>query len=167
MALPVKHRHRRGGLSRWGEPWTGIASLQHEMNRLFDDIFDGGGVRPFHEMEERLAAFQPSIDVSETAKLMRVTAELPGMAKNDINVILEDGALVISGEKKEETKEEDEQRYRKETTYGSFRRVIPLTTEVDTDKVSASFENGVLKVTLPKLPDREGKTGKRIEITKE
>ncbi|MEJ2720002.1 MAG: Hsp20/alpha crystallin family protein [bacterium] len=165
MALPVKHRHRRGGLSRREDPWSGIASLQHEMNRLFDDIFDGGGVRPFPE-EDRLSTFQPSIDVSETAKSMKVTAELPGMRENDIDVILEDGELVISGEKTEETTDGNERRYRRETRYGSFQRVIPLTGEVDADKVTASFENGVLKVTLPKVPDREGKTGKKIEITK-
>ena len=165
MALPV--RRRRGGVSRLSDPWTGMTSLQREMNRLFDDMFDGWGLRPFREMEERLAAYQPSIDVSETAKAIKVTAELPGMEEKDVNVTLDEDALTVSGEKKEETKEEDEESYARETTYGSFQRVIPLACKVDADNVSASFKRGVLKVNLPKVPGEEPAKGKKIEIATE
>jgi HSP20 family protein len=137
------------------------------MNRLFNDMFDGWGLRPFSEMEERLAAYQPSIDVSETAKAIKVTAELPGMEEKDVSVTLDEDALTISGEKKEETKEEDEKSYARETTYGSFQRVIPLTSKVDMDNVSASFKRGVLKVNLPKVPGEEPTKGKKIEIATE
>jgi HSP20 family protein len=98
--------------------------------------------------------------VSETDKDVKVTAELPGLEENDVGVELANGVLAIKGEKKTET--EDKNRRFSERYYGRFERRIPVE-DVDEDKVSASFKNGVLTVTMPKLPQAESKV-KRIAI---
>jgi len=87
-------------------------------------------------------------------------AELPGLEQNDVAIELSDGVLTISGEKKSET--EDKGRFFSERYYGHFERRIPVD-DVDADKVDASFKNGVLTVTLPKLPTAQQKV-KRIAI---
>ncbi len=89
----------------------------------------------------------PNIEVSDTDKEVKVTAELPGLEEKDIDVELANGILSIKGEKKTET--EDKDRLFSECYYGRFERRIPVD-EVEEDKVSASFKNGVLTVTLPK-----------------
>lgn len=149
---------------RTGADLANLTSLQQEMNRMFEEFFRGFGLAPFREMEERMTRFAPSIDVSETSKEIRVTAELPGMEEKDISVTLEDDFLILSGEKKEEKKEEKEEYYHREMSYGSFRRVIPLTTKVETDKVKATFKKGLLMITMPKVPGAEAGKGKKIEI---
>ena len=98
--------------------------------------------------------------MSETDKDVKVTAELPGLEENDVGVELANGVLVIKGEKKTET--EDRSRRFSERYYGRFERRIPVE-DVDEDKISPSFKNGVLTVTMPKLPQAESKV-KRIAI---
>jgi HSP20 family protein len=166
MALSdiVKSKKRRGDLVRRRSDWTDMTALQEEMNRMFDDFFSGFQITPFRRIEKRLSQFSPSIDVSETSKMIKVTAELPGMEEKDISVSLEDDYLLLTGEKKEEKKQEEEECYHREMSYGSFRRVIPLDAKVEADKVEANFKKGVLKITLPKLPGEKGKKGKKIEI---
>ena len=163
MILPA--RRRRGAVSTWRDPWGGVTSLQREMNRLFDDMFDGWGLRSFRDVEDRLGMYQPGIDVSETDQAIKVRAEIPGMDREDINVALDDDVLTISGEKKEEKQEDNERSFSRETMYGAFQRVIPLTSRVDGSKVDASFRNGVLRISLPKLPGEKPGHGKKIEIT--
>jgi len=124
-----------------GDP---ILSFQKEMDRLFRDFFE---VEPFGQ---RLLSTFPEIDVKETEKEMRVSAELPGMEEKDVEVLLDSDSLTIRGEKKHEEEEKGEGYYRSERRYGSFCRVIPLTSEVESDKVEAKFKNGVLTVTIPK-----------------
>jgi HSP20 family protein len=102
----------------------------------------------------------PSVEVSETEKEVKVIAELPGLEEKDVNVELRDGMLTISGEKKSET--EDKERRFSERYYGRFERSVPVD-DVDQDNVGASFKNGVLTVTLPKLPTAQQKV-KRIAI---
>lgn len=153
---------RGGGLAPFGrDPFT---SFRHEMDRLFDDFFApvpgegrsfaGGG---------QAAALRPSLDVDETPQAYTVTAELPGMTEKDIELTLRDNALVLSGEKRSERKEEDGGRRWSERTFGRFERVIPLDAEVDADKVQATCRNGVLTVTLPKNEKARDKT-RKIEI---
>lgn len=124
-----------------GDP---ILSLQKEMDRLFRDFFE---VEPFGQ---RVFSTFPEIDVKETEKEMKVHAELPGMEEKDVEVLLDSDSLTIRGEKKHEEEEKGESYYRSERRYGSFCRVIPLTSEVESDKVEAKFKNGVLTVTIPK-----------------
>jgi HSP20 family protein len=98
--------------------------------------------------------------VSETDKEIKVSAELPGLEEKDVKVELANGVLAISGEKKTET--EDKDRLFSERYYGRFERRIPVE-DVDEDKVSASFKNSVLTVTLPKAPQAQPKV-KRIAV---
>ena len=123
-------------------------SLQLEMNRLFDEAFRGFDLAPFG-ISDRLfgGASWPSIEVAETGKEIKVTADLPALDEKDIDVRLADGVLTISGEKHAET--EDKDRLFSERYYGRFLRRIPLE-DVDENKVTASFKKGVLTVTLPK-----------------
>ena len=132
------------------------------MNRLFDDVFRGFDLAPFgsERIFDRLTRDWPSLEVSETDKEMKVSAELPGLEDKDVKVELANGVLAISGEKKTET--EDKVRLFSERYYGRFERRIPVD-DVDEDKVSASFKNSVLTVTLPKAPQAQRKV-KRIAV---
>jgi HSP20 family protein len=102
----------------------------------------------------------PSIEVNETDKDIKVTAELPGLDDKDVEVELANGVLSIKGEKKTET--EDKDRRFSERYYGRFERRIPID-DVNEDKISAAFKNGVLTVTMPKLTEAQSKV-KRIAI---
>ncbi len=125
-------------------------ALQSEMNRLFDEFFRGFEPMPFRRLGERPGAFRPSVDVVETDKEIVVKAELPGMEEKDMEVLVSDDALTITGEKKDEREEQGKEYYHLERTYGSFRRVIPLPEAVDRDKIACRFKNGVLTVSVPK-----------------
>jgi len=136
--------------------------LQRDMNRLFDEFFRGFGLMPFGAFGERWDVFSPRVDVVESGKEIKVSAELPGMEEGDIEVTLSNDVLTISGEKKEEVENRGKDYYHVERSYGSFRRAIPLPCEVDTDKAEATFKKGVLTVTLPKTV--EAQAHKRIPI---
>jgi HSP20 family protein len=146
---------------RRGEEFTPFLTLHREMNRLFDDVFRGFDLAPFgtDRFFDRTMRW-PNIEVSETDKDVKVTAELPGLDEKDVNVELANGVLAIRGEKKTET--EDDGRWFSERYYGHFERRIPVE-DVDEDKVSAAFKNGVLTVTMPKVPQAQSKV-KHIAI---
>jgi HSP20 family protein len=135
-------------------------ALHREMNRLFDDVFRGFDLAPFEDRFFERSIGWPNIEVSETDKDVKVMAELPGLEEKDVDVELANGVLAIKGEKKTET--EDKNRRFSERHCGRFERRIPVE-DVDEDKVSATFTNGVLTVTMPKLPQAESKV-KRIAI---
>jgi len=92
----------------------------------------------------------PHVDISDKGKELKVSVELPGMDKDDVEVNLDDNALTIRGEKKSEETEEKEGYYMSERSYGAFQRIIPLPVEVDPEKVKAKFKKGVLNIVLPK-----------------
>jgi HSP20 family protein len=123
-------------------------ALHREVNRLFDNFFQGFDLAP-SGIADRLfdGANWPNIELSETDREMRVTAELPGLDEKDIDVTLVSGVLTIRGEKRTET--EDRDRRFSERFYGRFERRINVD-EVDEDKVTASFKRGVLTIVLPK-----------------
>jgi HSP20 family protein len=135
-------------------------TLHREMNRLFEEAFRSFDITPFGSAQ---GMGWPNVEVSETEKEMKVTAELPGLEQNDVKVELADNVLRISGEKKRET--EDKERRFSERYYGRFERRIPIE-DVEADKIAASFKNGVLTVTLPKSQTATQKV-KRIEINKQ
>jgi HSP20 family protein len=130
------------------------------VNRLFDDAFRSFDTR-LPAFGSSFGASWPSVEISDTDKEVRVTAEIPGLEENDIEVLLEDGALKLKGEKRSQT--EDKDRQFSERFYGRFERLIPLGYEVEEDKVNAAFKNGVLTVTLPKTERAQAKA-KRIAI---
>ena len=158
----VTFGNRRGeGLARRGGYADPFSRMHKEMDRMFQDFF--GGFPRIRDEEGAEWGLTPDIDVTESDKEIRVKAELPGVTEDDIDVRLENNTLVISGEKKEETEDKDGSVYRSECCYGSFMRSVPLSAEVDADKVDASFKNGILRVKLPKTGEEKA-TGKRIQV---
>lgn len=139
-----------------------LQDLQREMNRLFDDFL---GDFPLSRRDGRgplaPAAFNPRVDVAETDKDVSISAELPGMDEKDIAVEMDDAAITICGEKKQEKEEKGKNWYRREQSYGSFHRSIPLPANVDGAKAHAKFKKGVLTIAVPK---REGEQPKRKTI---
>jgi len=127
------------------ESMNPLAAFHEEMNRLFDDFwrdFDGMGTSLMPSV-----GF-PRVEVVETEKEVKVEAELPGMEEKDIEVLLHNGVLTLRGER--QSANEDKHRRVSERYYGQFERRVVLPAEVDGDKATASFQKGVLTVTLPK-----------------
>jgi HSP20 family protein len=141
-----------------------FASLQRDINRIFEDFSRGFGfsrISPFGE--DRLFSFQPQVDVVEEDDQFVVTAELPGVEEKDIDISVSQGALTIKGEKKVEKREEEKDRHYYERSYGFFQRTVPLLTEIDESKVSAELKKGVLRVTIPKS-ERARREVRRIPV---
>jgi len=124
-----------------------LTNLHNNIDRLFDDFFRGFDLAPFGES---FGTFSPSIDVRETDHNYQVTAELPGMDENDIEVTLDNNILTVSGQKKQETEDKGQNYYRLERSYGSFRRSISLPPGIESDNIDANFKKGILTITLPK-----------------
>jgi HSP20 family protein len=143
-----------------GEQGNPVWSLRREMDRLFDDMF---GRSLMSSGWGRATMSWPSVEVNESDKEVRVTAELPGMSDKDVDVHFEDGVLTLRGEKKSET--EDKDRGYSERYYGHFERRLALPSSVTGEGCNASFRDGVLTVTLPK--SEEAARGRRIEINAE
>jgi HSP20 family protein len=139
--------------------------LRSEMDRVFDTFLPRGlGGFPYLSRTgwERVA---PSIDLRETDKEFVVEAELPGIDEKDVHVTLNNGVLTLKGEKKSEHEETKSNYHLMERSYGSFQRSFELGDSIEPDKVSANFENGVLKVILPKRAEA-AQPEKRIPIGK-
>ena len=103
------------------------------------------------------AAFEPRVDVVETDQEVKVTAELPGLDAQDVDLTLAHNVLTIKGEKKHEHEEKGENYYRAERSYGAFQRSVVLPQGVETDDAEAAFDKGVLTVTFPKTPVEQAK----------
>ena len=121
----------------------------------FDRVFDGlwRGFGDDTSPVATPATLAPRMDYHETDTEIRIAAELPGLEEKDITVSLEEGVLTIQGERSEEKREDEEGFSHVETFRGSFHRALRLKTEVDEDAVKAAYKNGVLTVTLPKVPE--------------
>jgi HSP20 family protein len=160
----------QGGLARWGEfdgsPFDtllrGRSNLHREVDRLFEDFWHNGGtpslLAPWSE-----SALSPLVDETEDDKAYHVEVELPGMDQQDVEVSYADGLLTISGEKKEDKEEKRKDYYRKERSFGAFRRVLPIPGAVDESKIQAVFKKGVLSVELPKTREAQKKV-KKISV---
>jgi HSP20 family protein len=150
--------------SRYREEGDPFMTLHREMNRLFDDVFRSFDVAPFGSLSSAGRTMGwPSVELSETDKDLRISAELPGMDEKDVEVLMHDGVLTIRGEKKSEV--EDKERAFSERYYGRFERRIPLGQDVDEDKVEAAFKNGVLTITVPRTAQAASQA-KRIAINR-
>jgi HSP20 family protein len=137
-----------------------LFALQREMNRLFDDFFRGFDLRPLRMADQKWAGFSPRLDLEETEKEYRITAELPGMEEKDVEVLLTGNSITLKGEKKEEKEEKGRNYYHTERSYGSFHRSVPLPEGIEIEKVDAEFKNGVLTVKLPKTAQEKTKSKK-------
>jgi HSP20 family protein len=145
-----------GGLLAGGDPFL---SLHRDVNRLFDDVLRGAGL-PMAGAEgaQGMANFiNPQMNVSETPNEIRITAELPGVTEQDIDISLDQDLLTIRGEKRFEQSQggEKENFHFVERAYGTFQRSIRMPGPLDPEQVRASFENGVLTITLPKAQQQE------------
>jgi HSP20 family protein len=109
------------------------------------------------------AAFQPRVDVVDEGNALRISADLPGIDRKDVEVLIEDGFLVLRGEKKHEARSEEKGCYRVERAFGAFQRVLPLPEDVDVERAEAKFDKGVLTLRLPKT-SRPGADARRIEV---
>jgi HSP20 family protein len=137
-------------------PWRPFGELERmrrEMDRLWDSFFEE---RPRRKLEG-VGEWLPSLDVSETKNDLVVKAELPGLEPKDIDISLSEGILTIKGEKKQEKEEKEENYHLIERSYGSFTRSVRLPREVQSERINASFKNGVLRVTLPKSEEAKRK----------
>jgi HSP20 family protein len=150
---------------RHGEDLNPLAALHREMDRIFDEVFRGFDLAPFSSRSFDRPGWHagwtgwPHLEVNETDSELKVSAELPGLDEKDVQVELANGVLVIKGEKKMQS--EDQNRWFNERYYGRFERRIAVD-DVEADKISASFENGVLTITLPKTAS--ARNVKRIAI---
>ena len=136
--------------------------LQQEMNRLFEDFFDDSSMLT-RSRDQSLRGFSPRVDISEDAESLKISAELPGMTKDDVEITATDDSLTIQGEKRSESEQEQEEGvFRTERSYGFFKRTIPLPVGAEVDRAQATFDNGVLNIRLPKTGETKGR---KLEIS--
>jgi HSP20 family protein len=127
------------------KPFGDLANLREEMDRMLNRFF---GEWP--TTESFRGEWAPSLDVSESKENIVVRAEVPGIDAKDIDISLANDVLTIKGQKEQEREEKEENYHRVERSYGSFSRSVRLPREVSSDKIKASYKNGILKITLPK-----------------
>ncbi|HHG74772.1 MAG TPA: Hsp20/alpha crystallin family protein [Persephonella sp.] len=134
-------------------PFRELARIEHELNKVFNELVP----TPKTEISE-ITTWSPRVDIYEKDNKLVIEAEIPGAKKEDVEVKIKDNAVVIKGEVKKEEEQKDKTYYRSERFYGMFERVIPLPVEVKVEEAKASFENGVLKIEIPKaVEEREVK----------
>ena len=134
---------------RW-EPLRELGTLQTEMNRLFNTVFDGPA-----PSGAAMRRWMPAMDLVESDDHFVLRADLPGMSEDDVNIELEDSTLTISGERKSEHETKNEGFYRVERATGAFSRSLTLPKGVDPEAVTARFDRGVLEVRIPKPAERK------------
>lgn len=135
----------------WQHSGRDLSTLQGEMNRLFSSFFgEHGSMR-----------WAPAMDLVEKDQSYELTADLPGLSQDDVSIEVEDNVLTISGERKHKTEQKEGNFYRAERAYGSFSRSVTLPQGVDPDQINANFENGVLRLEVPKPAQKKPR---RIEI---
>jgi HSP20 family protein len=142
---------------RW-EPLRELGTLQNEMNRLFNTVFDA----PSPSTAGALRRWMPAMDLVETDDHFVLRADLPGLSEDDVKIEFEDGTLTVSGERKSAHESKTDGYYRIERAFGSFSRSLTLPQGVDPEAVTAGFDRGVLEVRIPKPEERKPR---RIEIS--
>lgn len=165
-----------GGYGATGNPFMAVRRIMEDMDRLASNFGFGGGLfspsifeqDPFASGRRSAggssarglqALWSPQIDVFQRGDQIVVRADLPGMKKEDVNVEIEQNALTIRGARRQEFEDESEGVYRSERSYGNFQRSIPLPEGIETDDAEASFNDGVLEITLP-TPKNQGRSRK-------
>tara|TARA_R110002072_G_scaffold273219_4_gene433845 strand:- start:40521 stop:41111 length:591 start_codon:yes stop_codon:yes gene_type:complete len=163
-AVPVKANSGNSGANNNGANHGGltIAGMRDEMDRMFERMWSNP-LAQFEQSERWFgdfssAEFLPKLDVSDDAECLRLTLEAPGVEEKDLDIEVQDGLLIISGEKKQEQASEDEGCYRTERSYGFFRRAIPLPDEVDPNQAEAQLDKGVVTIKLPKTESARKQT---------
>src|SRR5258706_11457261 len=138
-------------LTRW-EPFRKFSTLEDRMNRLFREHYNEG-----QDQSLTASTFAPAVDVYEDEHNVTLKIEVPGIDEKDIDVRIENNTLTVHGERKIEKEEKEENYRRVERQYGGFTRTFNLPTTVDAEKVSANYDKGVLKISLPKKAEAKPK----------
>jgi len=170
-AIPVKKDETRTAMpaprQAGGDLWRGFHT---EMERLFDRFSRGFPFSSFGRIFDPVPRFEsaldvsvPAVDATEDAQGYRISAEIPGMSEKDVTVKLTDQMITIQGEKREEKEQKEKDYHVSERRYGSFQRSFMLPDSVDRDKITATFDKGVLVLSLPKKPEAV-KQQKTIEV---
>ncbi len=143
-----------------------LSQLHRDLDQLFDTVFKGFPLSPFQRDRNGYSGglLLPQVDIREGKKQYTITAEVPGVQEHDIDLSLDDGTLVIRGEKRSEHEEKDEQYHRIERSYGSFQRMLSLPADADENTVKATFKDGVLTITIAKNPSAK-RVGRKIGIS--
>jgi len=144
---------------RW-DPFRDLNMLQDRMNRLFDDA--GSTWRT--DEPAATTSWSPSVDIFETEGEIVVKAELPGIDRKDIQLNLENNVLSLRGERKFQKETKDDNYHRIERSYGAFRRSFSIPASVDEERIRADYNDGVLKIVLPK---KDQTKPKQIKIASE
>jgi HSP20 family protein len=150
-------------------PFTFMRRFSEEMDRLFGDVgFGADWLAPVLGKASELAPglWSPQVEVVERGNKLVFRADLPGLTKDDVDVELSDEGITIQGERTRESTDERDGYYRSERKYGKFYRRIPLPEGVDPDDAKATFNNGVLEITMP-APKREPRKPRRLDIGSE
>lgn len=138
---------------RW-EPFRNAVSLQDRINRMFDDVFS----KMDTDMESTaMGAWKPAADIYETEDAVVIETELAGVNKDDVNVEVNDNVLSIKGEKSTVTEDKGESYYRRERVEGKFHRAFTLPMDVDAEKITAKYKDGVLILQIPKPEEKKPK----------
>ena len=159
-------------LSLWNDPFFSfgpsfrdmsreLRRMDRELNHILSSTSEG---QSSTANNEAITLWAPTCDVSETEKDVVVRAELPGVQKENINIELKDNVLTLSGERKQEKKEENERWHRTERSFGKFVRSMRVPENVTQEQIRAKFDNGMLEVTFPKPPQEKPKEVKKIAI---
>jgi len=143
-------------LVRW-EPFREIDTLQRQMNRLFDDLMPKEAL---YNQGGNQGTFLPAAELHETPEAFEIKLEIPGMKPEDLDIQVTAEAVSISGERRSETKTEDNGVTRSEFRYGQFQRVIPLPNRIQNNNVEAQYKDGILHLTLPKVEEEQHKVVK-------
>jgi len=146
---------------RW-EPFRDLMTLREKMNRLFEEAFITRG----EEKEMVSGTWTPSVDIYETENALILSAEVPGIEENDIEIKIENSTLTLHGERKFEKETKEENFHRIERAYGTFHRSFTLPNYIDQDKIKAEHENGILKITMPKKTEMKPRKVKVLKPSK-
>ncbi|SDZ61197.1 Hsp20/alpha crystallin family protein [Pseudomonas sp. NFIX28] len=159
--MPIQTEDKAPRRSSMGDLWLPLEKLRQQVDHLFEDFGRGPGLSPFSRglfdvdplwRRELIGHSMPAVDITEKDESFEISAELPGMDQNNIEIKVSDGSLIIKGEKREQTQENRKGYHLSERHYGSFERVFNLPKGVDAEKIEASFSKGVLSISLPKKP---------------
>jgi len=142
-------------MNRFEQPFRGASSLQEQINRVFHDVVGHAGE------ESNLTPWAPSVDIYETENELVVKADLPDVNPQNLDIRVENNILTIRGERKFESKVNEDNYLRIERAYGSFSRSFALANSVKTEAIRADYQNGVLTLSLPK---REEAKPKQIKV---
>ena len=135
-----------------------VANTNNNLARksLFDVFFGDRFYNDFFGLDTQDFAWMPSVDIVEHKDKYVVSMDIPGINEKDINIELKDSLLTVSGERKEEKVSEDATVYKSEKRYGTFSRTFNVA-DVDEEKISAEYKNGVLNITLPKKKEKQAR----------